>query len=229
MIKYSNSTVFNVGADTIVNTVNCVGYMGKGLALECSLRFPGLLEEYKNKCQNNEIRIGELYYYNDKEFLIINFPTKKDYKYPSKIEWIEIGLETFLKTYKKYNIKKMAMPLLGCGNGGLNKKNIMDLMENKLGNLDIEIIICFGDKKDLEGKDLIMYNNFLNCDVDDLAKHVRLNVKQKENLETYKKIIKKFSDISKIPSIGMDSYRKIFLIFYNGYSSNKRVYQQSLF
>jgi len=63
MIKYSDSNVFNTGTDAIVNTINCVGFMGKGLALEYALRYPKLLEEYKQKCNKKEIIIGKIYYF----------------------------------------------------------------------------------------------------------------------------------------------------------------------
>ena len=96
-----SSNVFNTDADAIVNTINCVGFMGKGLALEFSLRYPKLLVDYKEKCSKKEINIGKLYYYKEDNILIINFPTKKDYKFPSKLEWIEKGLLEFVNTYKK--------------------------------------------------------------------------------------------------------------------------------
>ena len=63
MIKIFESNVFNTDADAIVNTINCVGFMGKGLAFEFSLRYPDLLDDYKDKCKNNEIKIGQMYYY----------------------------------------------------------------------------------------------------------------------------------------------------------------------
>jgi len=75
--------------------------MGKGLALEFAYRYPELLNQYQEKCKNKEIQTGKIYYYQQENQLIVNFPTKKDYKNPSKIIWIEEGLNDFIKTYKK--------------------------------------------------------------------------------------------------------------------------------
>ena len=181
MIIITESNVFNTDADTIVNAINCVGFMGKGLALEFSLRYPKLLVDYKEKCSKKEINIGKLYYYKEDNILIINFPTKKDYKFPSKLEWIEKGLLEFINTYKKYNIKKVAFPLSGCKNGGLNSNQVIDLIKKHLNNLDIDIYICL-DKKNPEGKEFEMLNMFKNCKIDTLASQVKLTNTQKENL-----------------------------------------------
>jgi len=98
MLRFSDSNVFNINVDAIVNTINCVGFMGKGIALEYSLRYPKLLLDYKEKCENKEINVGKMYYFNSEDKLIVNFPTKYDYKYPSKIKWIELGLKNFVET-----------------------------------------------------------------------------------------------------------------------------------
>lgn len=213
MIKYSDSNVFNSGCDAIVNTINCVGFMGKGLALEFAYRYPELLNQYQEKCKNKEIQTGKIYYYQQGNQLIVNFPTKKDYKNPSKIIWIEEGLDDFIKTYKKYNIKKIAFPPLGCGNGGLNKEYVLNLMEQKLSNLDIEAIICL-DKNNPEGKELEMINQFQNIDVEDLAKSIKLNDKQKKELSKHQNEIKRFHDIKTLEGIGNTTYKNIHNFFY---------------
>lgn len=226
MIIITESNVFNTDADTIVNAINCVGFMGKGLALEFSLRYPKLLVDYKEKCSKKEINIGKLYYYKEDNILIINFPTKKDYKFPSKLEWIEKGLLEFINTYKKYNIKKVAFPLLGCKNGGLNSNQVIDLIKKHLNNLDIDIYICL-DKKNPEGKEFEMLNMFKNCKIDTLASQVKLTNNQKENLRNNQKNITRFFQISKIDGIGFKTYKNIYDIFYNNKYNN--IEQESLF
>jgi len=229
MIKYSDSNVFNTGTDAIVNTINCVGFMGKGLALEYALRYPKLLEEYKQKCNKKEIIIGKIYYFQSDK-LIINFPTKNDYKFPSKLEWIELGLQDFIKTYKKYNIKSVSFPLLGCGNGGLNPDIVKKMMEKYLSNLDIEVVICL-DKNNPEGKELEMINSFNRLDVEILSKYVSLNNKQKETIKLNQGKIDRFYEISKLEGIGFITYKNIFRLLYdNNINLNKsEYYQQSLF
>ena len=117
MIIYSDTTVFNVKTQTIVNTVNCVGVMGGGLALEFKLRFPEMYEDYIERCKRKEVRIGRTYLYRDYETpWIMNFPTKKHWKYPSKLQWVQQGLEYFIVNYERYGITSIAFPLLGCSN-----------------------------------------------------------------------------------------------------------------
>lgn len=227
MIIITNSNVFNTDADAIVNTINCVGFMGKGLALEYSLRYPKLLIEYKEKCNKKEIKVGKLFYYKSNDILIINFPTKIDYKFPSKIEWIENGLIDFINTYKKYNIKKVAFPLLGCSNGGLNRNKVIDLIKKHLDNLEIEVYICL-DKKNPEGKELEMINMFNSCNIDTLSHYVKLNNIQKEKLRNYQNNITRFFHISKIEGIGFKTYKNIYDIFYNN-KYFELLEQQSLF
>ena len=228
MITLTNSNVFNTDADAIVNTINCVGFMGKGLAFEYSLRYPDLLDEYKAKCKNNEIMVGKIYYYKTKEKLIVNFPTKNDYKYPSKIEWIKEGLLNFKETYKIYNIKSIALPLLGCSNGGLNYKIIIKLIFEYLSYLNINIYICL-DKNNPEGKELEMLNSFKTCDIDLLSEYVKLNSIQKNNLNRLKKNITRFYQISKIDGIGLETYKKIYSLFYNNKYESRKLEQQTLF
>lgn len=141
-IKIVPTSVFESGADTIVNTVNCVGFMGAGLALEFSLRYPKMLKSYQNKIKKDEIRIGKLDYYKDGEVSIINFPTKTDYKTSSNIKYIEEGLDNFIETYEANNIKSVAFPKLGSGLGGLNWNTVKELMISKLNGLPIDIFIC---------------------------------------------------------------------------------------
>lgn len=227
MIKITDSNVFNTDAEAIVNTINCVGFMGKGLALEYSLRYPELLIDYKNRCKNKEIKIGKMYYFKTNDKLIVNFPTKDDYKYPSKIEWIEEGLKDFVNTYSKYEINSIAFPLLGCSNGQLNYNQVIDLIKMYLSNLDIDVYLCL-DKKNPEGKELEMITSFKKCNIDLLEGYVKLNSKQKENLKHIQKSISRFNQISKIEGLGFTTYKKIYDIFYNN-KYNNNLDQLSLF
>ena len=96
MIRYYKGTVFNAGAEAIVNTVNCDGVMGAGIALEFGLRYPDMYKDYVIKCKKGDICTGKVDYFKDSSgIIIVNFPTKIHFKYPSKIEWIESGLKAF--------------------------------------------------------------------------------------------------------------------------------------
>jgi O-acetyl-ADP-ribose deacetylase (regulator of RNase III) len=138
-----NSNIFNSKCQTLVNTVNCVGVMGKGLALEMKKRYPLLFEQYKTFCDKKLIDIGKLWIYKtDTDKLILNFPTKKHWKDSSEYDYIEQGMKKFVETYKNKNISSIAFPMLGCNNGGLNKDIVLEILTRhliKCENLVVEI------------------------------------------------------------------------------------------
>jgi O-acetyl-ADP-ribose deacetylase (regulator of RNase III) len=142
-INIINGNIFNSHAQTIVNTVNCVGVMGKGIALVFKLRYPKMFDIYKKLCSAGEIQIGKLWLYRDEPAVpwVLNFPTKYHWKYPSKMEYIELGLKKFLSTYKGKGISSIAFPLLGTFNGGLNKNDVLNLMVKYLSLCDIPVEI----------------------------------------------------------------------------------------
>ena len=153
MIEYKlNQDIFKSKVDAIVNTVNCVGVMGAGLAKEFKERYPKMYREYRKKCENNKLKIGKLFVFRTINRLIINFPTKIHWKNSSKLEWIEAGLKYFVKNYKKWNIASVAFPQLGTSHGKLDWNNVRPLMENYLNSLDIdvEIFIKSDDKNDFK-------------------------------------------------------------------------------
>lgn len=142
-IKHIKGNIFNSKCQTIVNTVNCVGVMGKGIAFVYRLRYPKMYEEYKDHCNKKLIKTGSLWLYTKQENApwILNFPTKVHWKFPSKLEWIEQGLEKFVDTYEKKGIASIAFPLLGTHNGGLDTDEVTKLMDEYLGKCNIEIEI----------------------------------------------------------------------------------------
>ena len=231
MIKYTETNVFNTDAMCIVNTINCVGFMGKGLALEFALRYPDLLDDYKRKCDLNVIKPGKIYYYRSiGNQMIANFPTKNDFKFPSKIEWVEECLKDFANTYKDNNITSIALPLLGCGNGGLDYKIVKSLMEKYLIPLDCICYICLASIPYAEGKEKEMVDSFKKCNINTLSNYVKLNTKQIDLLINKQKNIERFYEISTLSSIGKETYKNIFNIFYNNLLIEKtEFHQESLF
>tara|TARA_R110001632_G_scaffold140960_2_gene257015 strand:- start:2937 stop:3635 length:699 start_codon:yes stop_codon:yes gene_type:complete len=142
-IKYIQGNIFNSKCQTVVNTVNCVGVMGKGIAQVYKLRYPLMFEQYKEHCKSKLIKPGVLWLYNKQNNApwILNFPTKFHWKYPSKMEWIVYGLEKFVETYEKKGILSIAFPLLGTHNGGLDIQEVKSLMDKYLRKCSIEIEI----------------------------------------------------------------------------------------
>lgn len=134
--------IFNTKAMAIVNTVNCVGAMGKGIALEYKLRYPEMFKEYQKICFENKLRPGQILPYRKTIPWILNFAIKDDWKDPSKEEWIEETLSKFRNSYKQLGITSIAFPWMGAMNGGIPLETIKSLTRKYLQDLDdIEIEI----------------------------------------------------------------------------------------
>jgi O-acetyl-ADP-ribose deacetylase (regulator of RNase III) len=146
MIKYLTGNILDSTAQALVNTVNTVGVMGKGIALQFKNRFPNNYEVYKEACKNKELKIGELLISEEDSLLsgkklIINFPTKTHWRYSSEYEYIEKGLDALVNAIQKKNIKSIAIPPLGSGNGGLDWTKVRAMIESKLQSLDCAIYL----------------------------------------------------------------------------------------
>lgn len=134
--------IFSSEMKTLVNTVNCVGVMGKGIALEFKKRYPKMYREYMAMCERGHIRPGKPYYYEDAEGnSVLNFPTKDHWRSPSKLSYIIDGLQWFRDNYDKLGITSIAFPPLGCGNGGLSWNVVGPLMYQYLHDLAIDIVV----------------------------------------------------------------------------------------
>jgi len=138
MIKYVKGDLFKADVDALVNPVNTVGVMGKGVALEFKKRFPQNMLEYKRACQLNQVTVGKLFITHtvksNKILWIINFPTKEDWRFPSRIEWIETGLISLHNFINESNINSIAIPALGVGNGGLSWQLVKSKIEYALSD-----------------------------------------------------------------------------------------------
>lgn len=132
--------------DALVNTINCVGVMGKGIALQFKMMFPQNYAEYKKACERNEVKIGKMFITERGRLFsphyIINFPTKEHWKEKSKIEYIECGLHDLIENIKKLKIKSIAVPPLGSGSGGLKWSDVKSLILEKIAEVeDLSVII----------------------------------------------------------------------------------------
>jgi O-acetyl-ADP-ribose deacetylase (regulator of RNase III) len=146
MLRFTTGNILDSSAEALVNTVNTVGVMGKGIALQFRQAFPHNYEVYRQACLNASLQTGHLLAVKDTELLmgerlIINFPTKRHWKSPSTYEYVETGLVALVTYLKTIPIKSLAMPALGCGNGGLDWKLVKPMIENHLGELDLSVWI----------------------------------------------------------------------------------------
>ena len=137
-IIFSKGNFWDYEVDARINTVNCVGVMGKGIALQFRRKFPKMFDEYKMIV----LRPGALHYYrSDDGLLIINFPTKIHWRNNSKLEYIEKGLSTLRAFIEIHPGISITIPPLGCGNGNLNWSDVRPMIEEHLGDLDAKIYV----------------------------------------------------------------------------------------
>ena len=135
--------LFESQAQTLVNTVNCVGVMGKGIALEFKKRFPNMYEDYVHRCAIGQVKLGQPYLY--RRLLpphILNFPTKQHWRSVSRLGDIVRGLEYLEKHYQEWGITSLAVPSLGCGSGGLDWRDVGPILYRHLSRLDIPVTLC---------------------------------------------------------------------------------------
>jgi O-acetyl-ADP-ribose deacetylase (regulator of RNase III)/uncharacterized protein YwgA len=165
MIKVLIGNIFESRAQTLVNTVNCVGVMGKGIAQEFKKRFPGMFRDYKDLCDKGIVQLGKPYAYKDLyDKTIINFPTKKHWRAMSRLDDIKKGLDVFIEKYKQWGIKSVAFPPLGCGNGGLEWEVVGPVIYQKLMVVDIpvEIYAPYGTHQKYLTEEYLSGNSFIN-------------------------------------------------------------------
>ncbi len=211
--------IFNTECSAIVNTVNCVGVMGAGIAFEFRLRYPDMYKEYVKLCKRGEIKIGHLWIYKPRigSKLVVNFPTKYHWKYPSKKEYIEKGLKYFVDNYRtyqeKYEMDSIAFPILGADRGKIPQEESLHVMEKyfkKIKDLKIEIYIF----DPLEYDDLFLeFKNKLKKIDDWKLSHftgIRIDYirKLRKSIDYYD--IRRLSALINIKGIGINTVEKIF-------------------
>lgn len=146
-IKALIGDMFASEMQTIVNTVNCVGIMGKGIAQIFKKEYPAMFEDYADRCARGEVRLGEPYHYKDLTGVsIVNFPTKGHWRAATRLDDVEAGLDYFVKHFRAWGITSVAFPPLGCGNGGLEWATVGPLMYSKLKGpgIPVELYAPFG-------------------------------------------------------------------------------------
>lgn len=224
MIKIINGNIFASQCHTIVNTVNCVGVMGAGIALECKLRYPVMYEKYVELCREKQIKIGELWVYQTDKRWILNFPTKQHWRYPSKIEYLEKGLQNFNDTYKKRGIKSIAFPLLGSNNGGIAQDVSLGIMKQYLSECEIEVEIYLYDPNaydDLYPKFKKLWTDFSEREIA-MKSGLQINIIKKIKFALEDGNTHSFSNLMRIKGVGESSLQKS-VQFVNKYFDNRQL------
>ena len=211
--------IFTSECQTLVNTVNCDGVMGAGIALEFKLRLPEMFEQYVEHCKQGRIDIGKLWIYKPplearEKRWVLNFPTKRHWKNPSKIEYLEAGLGKFVAIYHRRGIESIAFPVLGSSNGGLDEERSLSVMRKNLNKCDIPVEIYRYDKKAAD--DLyVAFRNKLPADLDDASVreatglHVNTLRKVREALKR-EHDINSLSQLASVKGIGLKTVEQCF-------------------
>lgn len=159
MVTFVKGDIFKSPAQVLTNAVNCVGVMGKGVALEFKNRYPQMFNDYKLKCDQGKVKPGQPYLWEDDSAQVLNFPTKRHWRDQSLIQDIEDGLKYLATSYEQMGIQSIAMPALGCGLGGLKWSEAQPLIVKYLGDLpDLDAYVYEPQdtaviKDDAEGRD----------------------------------------------------------------------------
>jgi len=139
MIELKQGDILTADVEALVNTVNCVGVMGRGIALQFRKAFPENFKAYKAVCERGELRPGKLFIYEQAQLTnpryIINFPTKDHWKGKSRLEYIDAGLEALVQEVQRLGIRSIAIPPLGCGQGGLKWSDVRPRIEHAFSTL----------------------------------------------------------------------------------------------
>lgn len=147
MLELTTGNLLDADVEALVNTVNTEGIMGKGVALQFKKRFPEMFLAYQKACKAGQVRPGEMHVFEREDMLnprfIINFPTKRHWRSPAKIEDIDAGLKALKAEVRKRHIKSLALPPLGCGNGGLDWAVVYPRIQKALGDLSNVRVLVF--------------------------------------------------------------------------------------
>jgi O-acetyl-ADP-ribose deacetylase (regulator of RNase III) len=143
MITYASGDLLQSDADAIINTVNCVGIMGKGIALQFKQAFPRNYEAYRRACEAGDVRLGKMFVFDTGSMIsprwLINFPTKNHWKAKSRLEDIKAGLVDLRRVVDELGITSIAMPPLGCGNGGLDWRDVERVIRQAFEDHPIDV------------------------------------------------------------------------------------------
>ncbi len=147
MIEITRGNILKADADALVNTVNTVGHMGKGIALQFKKAFPANYDAYRKVCDAKELQPGNMFVYETNSMLnpkyIINFPTKRHWRGKSRMSDIEAGLKALVQEVRERGIQSIAIPPLGCGLGGLSWDEVKPRIENAFSELPEVTVLLF--------------------------------------------------------------------------------------
>lgn len=199
MLTYKRTSLLEANTQTLVNTVNCVGVMGKGIAKAFKQREPNMFTAYKSICDQKLLEPGKLWLWRGSEQWVLNFPTKRHWRSPSRMEWVEAGLEKFASTYEAQGITEIAFPKLGCGNGGLEWQEVKLLMARHLSDLSIPVFI---------------HDYTKDIGLPEHLEHLAVQVRKSVNDLSFQSFVAALENISKLaPKLRLDNDHEVEISF----------------
>ncbi|MCD0466098.1 macro domain-containing protein [Flavobacterium sp. ENC] len=196
MIKFVEGNFFDYKADIRINTVNCVGVMGAGVALQFKTKYPEMFKEYLKSCNENNVQIGRPHVwtnnsiFNEEEnIIIINFPTKLHWKNPSEYDYVEKGLNWLSNFLLGHEGKTITVPALGCGHGGLDWNIVKKMISKHLSKSKLDILV-FAPESSTEKNEVQIENKLSNNKIVRLlpsSETYPLKIKGKTSSELYVK------------------------------------------
>jgi len=230
--KEVRGNIFNSKADALVNTVNCVGIMGKGIALEFRRRYPKMFKEYQQVCKRGELKPGQIFPYRERETWVLNFAIKNDWKQPSKVEWIENCLKEFPKICADIGINSVAFPWMGAMNGGIPIEKIKEITREYLSkgiDMDIEVYDFNPDAGDHLFEKLNNIANTEPLDIKKLSKksEIRLNYMDKIIKTIKQKNIKSLPRFIETGVIGKTNIEKLYSFLIDSETDSKNFYSKT--
>lgn len=205
-----SGNIFTSDAQVLVNTVNCVGVMGAGIALEMRYRFPAMFERYVERCEANRVKIGSLHLDTSTTPWVLNFPTKKHWRYPSRPEYLKSGLAAFCKSWQSWQINSIAFPILGASHGGLAPEASREIMYEALDGLPLSVEIWSYNPDSTDDLVPPLRAHFLALTDREIAKQIGLAAHTVAKVRTALDSITQTSQLAQIRGFGEATMEKVY-------------------
>jgi O-acetyl-ADP-ribose deacetylase (regulator of RNase III) len=212
-IREIRGNLFDSTCQTLVNTVNCVGVMGRGIAFEFRHRYPDMFAAYERLCAERRLQPGLLQLWTKEQPWVLNFPTKNDWKRPSKLAFIEAGLRKFASTYADRGVTSIAFPRLGTANGGLSWFDVQPMMQRFLEPLPgLEVEIYEFDAGAGDRLFARLRARVARFDIADWQEHMSIGAKQAKVLQDaiLSGSVARMTDLERINGIGEVTFDRVF-------------------
>lgn len=230
-LKVIKGNIFTSQCQTLVNTINCVGVMGAGIALEYRLRYPAMYSRYVTLCKEQKIDIGLLWIFKSSDKWVLNFPTKKHWKAPSEESFLHTGLKKFIQTYRERGITSIAFPLLGADRGGIAQSKSLEIMRQYLSNIDIDVEIYEYDPMAQDDIYSSTKSWLLSQDAADIAQStsIRIDYVYKLIEAMQRSDIHQLNQLARVKGVGVKTLEKVFSLAREQNITKTEVKQRSLF